>query len=123
MQSTSEGDGREEVKELPYKLALQSPAWLQALVRALGFVRKGRTERRTKLIETLNLGGKRQLMLVLCDGQRFLVGAGADSIHSIVEIRQQHEANDLPDRASGMDLQMPPGLCTPMVRSELGRSH
>jgi hypothetical protein len=39
-----------------------------------------------ELIETLHLGGKRQLLLVLCDGQRYLVGAGGDSVHSIAEI-------------------------------------
>jgi hypothetical protein len=46
----------------------------------------GRAGRRMELIETLQLGGKRQLLLVLCDGQRYLVGAGGDSVHSIAEI-------------------------------------
>ena len=45
-----------------------------------------RGKRRLELIETLPLGGKRQLMLVLCDGQRVLVGAGGDGVHSIAEI-------------------------------------
>jgi flagellar biogenesis protein FliO len=40
-------------------------------------------ERRMELLETLNLGGKRQLMLVQCDGQRYLVGLGSDSVQSI----------------------------------------
>lgn len=40
-----------------------------------------------ELVETLPLGGKRQLMLVLCDGQRVLVGAGSDGVHSITEMK------------------------------------
>jgi hypothetical protein len=52
---------------------------------------KARSERRLQLVETLQLGGKRQLMLVLCDGQLVLVGAGGDSIHSIAEMRSQPE--------------------------------
>jgi hypothetical protein len=51
-------------------------------------IRGVRGERRLELIETLRLGGKRQLMLVLCDGQRVLVGAGGDSVHSIAEITE-----------------------------------
>jgi flagellar biogenesis protein FliO len=50
---------------------------------------KTRAKPRMELIEMLQLGGKRQLMLVLCDGQRYLVGAGGDSIHSIASIRSQ----------------------------------
>ena len=43
-----------------------------------------RAERRMKLAETLSLGGKRQLMLVICDGQRYLVGAGGEGVETIV---------------------------------------
>ena len=42
--------------------------------------------RRMELIEKLELGGKRQLMLVVCDGQRYLVGAGSDGIHAITGV-------------------------------------
>jgi flagellar biogenesis protein FliO len=48
---------------------------------------KARGARRLELIEMLPLGGKRQLMLVLCDGQRVLVGTGAESVHSIAEMK------------------------------------
>jgi flagellar biogenesis protein FliO len=37
-----------------------------------------------RLAETLSLGGKRQLMLVICDGQRFLVGTGGEGVGTIV---------------------------------------
>jgi len=47
-----------------------------------------RVERSMKLVETLQLGGKRQLMLVSCDGQRYLVGAGADGVQSIVAVEE-----------------------------------
>ena len=57
---------------------------MRAVLRS-GFAGFGgvRAERRMELIETLQLGGKRQLLLVSCDGQRYLVGAGGDSVHSI----------------------------------------
>lgn len=38
------------------------------------------------LVETLPLGGKRQLMLVECAGERFLIGGGLESIETIVQI-------------------------------------
>jgi flagellar biogenesis protein FliO len=106
MQSTGDGIEREEAKQLPSELTPQPPAWLQAIVRVFGFARRGRAVRRTELIETLNIGGKRQLMLVLCDGQRFLVGAGSDSIHSIVEVKQQRQLCEPPCAPSGLSLQM-----------------
>jgi flagellar biogenesis protein FliO len=49
---------------------------------------KARAKRRMELVEMLQLGGKRQLMLVVCDGQRYLVGAGGDSVQSIAEMRE-----------------------------------
>ena len=45
-----------------------------------------RTERSMKLVETLQLGGKRQLMLVSCGAQQYLVGAGADGVQTIVPV-------------------------------------
>jgi flagellar biogenesis protein FliO len=61
--------------------------WLLRKFRSgLAGVGRPRGERRLELIETLQLGGKRQLLLVLCDGQRVLVGAGGDSVHSIAEM-------------------------------------
>jgi flagellar biogenesis protein FliO len=46
----------------------------------------GRGTRTMELVETLNLGGKRQLMLVVCDGKRYLIGAGGDSVTSIQQV-------------------------------------
>ena len=48
---------------------------------------RGRAEtRELRVLETLSLGGKRQLMLVACGAQRYLVGVGTDSVEAIVSI-------------------------------------
>jgi flagellar biogenesis protein FliO len=39
-----------------------------------------------RLVETLALGGKRQLMLVTCGGESFLVGGGMESVETIVRL-------------------------------------
>ena len=55
----------------------------------LGFLRKQQVKtanRRMQVVETVALGGRRQLMLVECDGERFLVGSGADRVDTIVRI-------------------------------------
>lgn len=41
------------------------------------------------LLETLCIGGRRQLMLVECGGERFLVGGGMDTVETIVQIARQ----------------------------------
>jgi len=74
----------------PRNVRIESP--LLATVRALatrGFGRlrgRSRSERRLQLVETLPLGGKRQLMLIVCDGQHFLVGGGSDTVCTITPI-------------------------------------
>jgi len=52
--------------------------------------RAGRTQQ-MELLETLPLGGRRQLMLVRCAGERFLVGGGVDSVETIVKIGEDSE--------------------------------
>ena len=39
-----------------------------------------------QLLESLPLGGKRQMMLVACEGERYLVGCGPESVTSIVRV-------------------------------------
>jgi flagellar biogenesis protein FliO len=51
-----------------------------------------RAERSMKVLETLQLGGRRQLMLVRCGQQQFLVGAGVDGVQTIVAVA----ANEVP---------------------------
>jgi flagellar biogenesis protein FliO len=45
-----------------------------------------RAEKSLKVVEVLQLGGKRQVMLVACGEQRFLVGAGAEGVSAIVPV-------------------------------------
>jgi hypothetical protein len=45
-------------------------------------------KRRMRVVESLSLGGRRQLLLVRCDEQEYLVGTGPDSVETIV-LRQQ----------------------------------
>ncbi len=68
----------------------------------LGSLRKVRNQRQTAakqmhLLETLPLGGKRQLMLVECAGERFLVGGGLESVETIVRVRTD-ASQDIADR-------------------------
>jgi flagellar biogenesis protein FliO len=44
------------------------------------------TAKRMQVLETLALGARKQLLLVSCDGERFLVGTGADQVQSIVRL-------------------------------------
>ena len=37
-----------------------------------------------QLVETISLGGRRQLSLVRCGTQQFLIGCGADQVQTIV---------------------------------------
>ena len=60
----------------------------------LGLLRGWRGQRemhrkQLRLVETLSLGGKRQLMLVTCAGESFLVGGGMDSVETIVRLKAE----------------------------------
>jgi len=46
-------------------------------------------DRQMQLVETLALGGKKQLMLVSCGGERFLVGGGSEGIETIVRVKTE----------------------------------
>jgi hypothetical protein len=59
--------------------------------------------RQMRLVETLPLGGKRQLMLVSCDGERFLVGGGLDSIETIVRVKGESSPEIATKNAKNMD--------------------
>lgn len=48
--------------------------------------REGDEAKHMRLIETLALGGKRQLQLVSCDGERYLIGVGGDSVQAILRV-------------------------------------
>src|SRR5882757_8167350 len=62
--------------------------WMLGLLRAW----RGQREMQRKqlrLVETLSLGGKRQLMLVTCGGESFLVGGGMESVEAIVRLKAE----------------------------------
>ena len=55
-------------------------------------------KKQIQLVETLPLGGKRQLMLVTCAGESFLVGGSFESVETIVRLRAEPSANSTADR-------------------------
>jgi hypothetical protein len=61
--------------------------WVLGLLRGLG--QREAQVKEMQLIETLALGGKRQLMLVSCGGERFLVGGGPEGVETIVRVKAE----------------------------------
>jgi len=62
--------------------------WVLGLLRGW----RGQPEMRRKqlrIVETLPLGGKRQLILVTCGGESFLVGGGMESVETIVRLKAE----------------------------------
>jgi hypothetical protein len=75
--------------------------WISKLVRSW----RGRHDvqrRQIHLLETLALGGKRQLMLVSCDGENFLVGGGPDSIETVVRVRAESSRGSVNGKVDGI---------------------
>ena len=75
----------------------------------VGLMRGARNESRSGrkqmyLRETLPLGGKRQLMLVSCGREYFLVGGGMESIETIVQVRNQSLSDPVDEKLEGMRL-------------------
>ncbi len=63
--------------------------WIAGALQGRVRIRWRGTARRVPHMQTLEshpLGGKRQLLLVTCDGERYLVGCGPDSVSSIVKL-------------------------------------
>ena len=54
-----------------------------------------RPERTLELVETLSLGGKRSVAVVACDGQKFLVGMGAETVETIVPVTAPQMRSDV----------------------------
>ena len=55
---------------------------------------RGRVARQKEMrvVETLTIGAKKQLVLVSCGGERFLVGTGADNVGTIVRVGAEARA-------------------------------
>lgn len=74
--------------------------WVLGLLR--GFRSECRSEiRQMRLVETLPLGGKRQLMLVSCAGEYFLVGGGPESLETIVRVHAEEPQIDALRKLNG----------------------
>jgi flagellar biogenesis protein FliO len=63
-------------------------AWVLTRLRVLRGVRSAE-RKQMRLLETLSLGGKRQLMLVECGDERYLVGGGPEGVQTIVRTSGQ----------------------------------
>ncbi len=65
--------------------------WLQSAMCAMARLSGAgtATAKRMQVLETLALGARKQLLLVSCDGERFLVGTGADQVQSIVRLGRE----------------------------------
>jgi flagellar biogenesis protein FliO len=57
--------------------------------------------RQLRLLETLPLGGKRQLMLVTCAGESFLVGGGQESVETIVRLKAEVSLDSMAQSLGG----------------------
>jgi len=73
--------------------------WVLSLARSWRMPRVSQ-KKQLQLVETLPLGGKRQLMLVTCAGESFLVGGGFESVETIVRLRAKSATSVTTD---GMD--------------------
>jgi flagellar biogenesis protein FliO len=82
MQALQGSDGTMASKAAPDMRGLAG--WVFDLLRGLG--KRDAHVKQMELVETLALGGKRQLMLVSCGGERFLVGGGPESVETIVRV-------------------------------------
>jgi flagellar biogenesis protein FliO len=67
--------------------------WLQRVIEviasAAGAGSRRTAKRQMEIIETLAVGSKKQLVLVQCGGERFLVGTGVESVQTIVRVLPQ----------------------------------
>jgi Flagellar biosynthesis protein, FliO len=94
-----QGDGMQVLRKLGRKesrtMAAVTVPPVQGLAGwVLGLLQNWRGQRETqrkqlRLVETLSLGGKRQLMLVTCGGESFLVGGGPESVETIVRLKTE----------------------------------
>jgi flagellar biogenesis protein FliO len=87
-------DGGDGMRDLTDVATIATPevqglaGWMLGLLRG----RRGQRQmqrKRLRLVETLPLGGKRQLMLVTCAGESFLVGGGMESVETIVRLKPE----------------------------------
>lgn len=79
-------------KDLPPRPAVWIRGIIEAIVNMAGGTAQGKAARRLRLIETLPIGPRKELLLVLCDGEKYLIATGADSVQSILRAEPAHRA-------------------------------
>jgi hypothetical protein len=86
----------EEAAATPLKSVGGIAGWAIELAHALWLGTKMRrvVKKQMCVIETLSIGGRKQLVLVNCGGEHFLVGTGADSVQTIVRVHAGEPVND-----------------------------
>jgi hypothetical protein len=77
--------------------------WMLSLMKGLHVEGQPATKQ-LHLLETLALGGKRQLMLVSCGDGRFLVGGGIETVETIVQIRGEISSGLSVKKTDGISL-------------------
>lgn len=82
--------------ERPYTHSRLATIWSR-LGRYWRLIRVERAPRRLRVRETLEIGEKRQLLLVDADGRQFLIGAAGNCLTLLAEL----EASTLPEQAWG----------------------
>jgi|SRR5271155_4415724 len=73
-------------------------ALVQPLWKRLASLGRARSEVQLEVVETLALGARRQLFLIVCGGERYLVGAGTDTVGSIVRLADAGQPGGSGDR-------------------------
>lgn len=58
-------------------------------------------QKQLRVVETLSLGGKRQIMLVSCGGESFLIGCGLDSVEVITPLKGELPVDVLSKNTDG----------------------
>jgi hypothetical protein len=56
------------------------------LLERLGVLCGARPAAKLEVLETISLGGRRQLFLIACGGERYLVGVGAENVGSMLRV-------------------------------------
>jgi hypothetical protein len=86
-----QGAGQRELKVTATTAEPEMPGLAGCVLNLLQSWRGQREVQRKqlRLVETLRLGGKMQLMLVTCAGESFLVGGGLESVETIVRLKAE----------------------------------
>ena len=68
--------------------------WAELIAKALGGRWSGHSpsSRRLQVVETLSIGPKKQLLLIRCDGEKYLVATGPDSVQTILRVDSRGNA-------------------------------